>query len=137
LAVSEKEGPERIRLDKWLWAARFFKTRSTAAKAVSGGQVHVNGARVKPARAVNPGEILRIRRGMVEFTVKVVALSDRRKGAPEAQTLYEETPESITRREQQRKERRLLAPEALAPQGRPNKRDRRLIRSFVRKGCMD
>lgn len=135
--MSEGEGPGRIRLDKWLWAARFFKTRSAAAKAVSGGQVHVNGTRVKPSRTVNLGETLRIRRGLLEFTVNVLALSDRRKGAPEARTLYEETAESIARREQQRDERRLLAPEGPAPQGRPNKRDRRLIRSFIRKGGAD
>jgi len=136
--VTDKEGVERFRLDKWLWAARFFKTRSAAAKAVSGGQVHVNGARVKPARAVNPGEILRIRRGALEFTVKVVALSDRRRGAPEARELYEETAESITQREKQREQRRLLAPpDGQAPQGRPGKRDRRLIRSFIRKGGLD
>ena len=135
--MSGEKGVERVRLDKWLWAARFFKTRSAAAKAVNGGQVHVNGARVKPARAVNPGEMLRIRRGLLEFTVKVLALSDRRRGAPEAQSLYEETAESKLRREQQREERRFLAPQSLAPHGRPTKRDRRLIRSFIRKGTSD
>jgi ribosome-associated heat shock protein Hsp15 len=132
--VSGEGDSQRIRLDKWLWAARFFRTRSAAAKAVNGGQVQVNGARVKPARTVNPGETVRIRRGMVEFTIRVLALSDRRKGAPEARLLYEETAESIARRERQGEERRLLATEPLPSHGRPNKKDRRLIRRFIRKG---
>lgn len=132
--MSDQGDSLRIRLDKWLWAARFFKTRSAAAKAVNGGQVQVNGARVKPARTVNSGETVRIRRGVVEFTIKVLALSDKRRGASEARLLYEETAESVARRERQREEHRLLAVEPLPTPGRPNKRDRRLIRRFIRKG---
>ena len=90
----------RVRLDKWLWAARFFKTRSLATEAVSGGKVHVNDARVKPARAVQIGDTLDIRRGPYTATVVVKALSERRGPASQAVTLYEETQDSIDKREQ-------------------------------------
>lgn len=123
----------KIRVDKWLWAARFFKTRSLAAKAVSGGHVHLNGSRVKPARGLAVGDSLVIRRGHLEFTVKVVALSDRRGPATVARTLYEETQESINRREAEREERRLIKAPASKPSSRPDKRDRRRIRKFLRK----
>ena len=128
------ETPEemKVRLDKWLWAARFFKTRSMAAKAVSGGHVHVNGIRVKPSKIVVPGEELRIRRGKVEFVVVVQAVLHQRRPAVEARTLYEETEESRLAREKQREQRRLLAADHIAPRVRPGKRDRRLIRSFKR-----
>ncbi len=82
--MPEQAAPDKVRIDKWLWAARFFKTRSLAAKAVNGGQVHVNGARVKPSRAVQPGEELRIRKGTEEWTVVILAVSGQRRGAPEA-----------------------------------------------------
>lgn len=124
---------ERVRIDKWLWAARFFKTRSLAAKAVSGGHVHLNGNRVKPARPVQVGDELVIRRGEVEFTVQILALSDRRGPAKIARTLYEESAESIAAREAAREERRLIRAAAPRPQGRPDKRDRRRIRKFLRK----
>ena len=88
---------EKVRIDKWLWAARFFKTRSMAAQAVSGGKVHLNGARIKPARIVQKGDELRIRRGEVEFVVIVQDIADRRGPAREAQLLYEETEASIRR----------------------------------------
>ncbi len=124
---------EKVRIDKWLWAARFFKTRSLAAKAVSGGHVHLNGSRVKPARPVQPGDRLVIRRGELEFTVIVLELSGKRGPAAVARTLYEETPESIAGREAGREERRLIRSPASRPQGRPDKRDRRKIRKFLRK----
>src|SRR5574340_295217 len=88
----------KVRLDKWLWAARFFKTRSLASQAVDGGKVHCNGERVKPARAVRAGDELRIRQGPYEITVLVRALSERRGPASEAALLYEETPESVAAR---------------------------------------
>ena len=110
----------RVRLDKWLWAARFFKTRSLATEAVSGGKVHVNDARVKPARAVQIGDTLDIRRGPYTATVVVKALSERRGPASQAVTLYEETQDSIDKREQ-------LA-------SRPNKKQRRHIIRFRRQG---
>ena len=122
-----------VRLDKWLWAARFFKTRSLASKAVSGGHVHLNGRRVKPSRMIQGGEQLLIKRGSEVYTVNVLALSSRRGPAKVAQTLYEETEESRVRREQAREERRLIKAPASRPEGRPDKRDRRKIRKFLRK----
>lgn len=127
------ENDEGVRIDKWLWASRFFKTRSSATQAVSGGKVHVNGGRVKPAKPVRVGDTLRIQRGALEFTVIVRELSDRRGPARVAQTLYEETEESRLTREQRREERVLLAVEQMVPKKRPSKRDRRLIRNFIRK----
>lgn len=131
--MTEQATPEKVRIDKWLWAARFFKTRSLAAKAVSGGQVQVNGARVKPSRVVQPGEVLRIHKGTDEWTVVVLTVSCHRRGAPEARTLYEETDESLRQREQRREKRRSFIFETPHPEGRPGKRDRRLIRKFIRK----
>jgi len=125
---------EKIRIDKWLWAARFFKTRSLAAKAVAGGHVHVNDGRAKPARFVIPGDSLRIRRGEEEYVVTVLALAGKRGPAVEAAKLYLETEASIQARELQKQQRRLgAAADLLAPLGRPNKRNRRLIRNFIRK----
>lgn len=118
----------RIRVDKWLWAARFFKTRSLAAEAIQGGKVHVNGQRVKPARGVRVGDALTIQRGEERFEIMVQALSDRRGPASVATTLYEETAASQRAREQRREQRRLQAagrPQAL---GRPDKRARREAR---------
>lgn len=125
----------KVRIDKWLWAARFFKTRSMATKAVNGGRVHVNGARVKPARNVEIGDQLRISRDQVEFTVIVQDLAHRRGPASVARTLYEETADSITAREDAQDQRRLLRQQQKnsTPDQRPGKRDRRLIRRFIRK----
>ena len=128
--MSEK----KVRIDKWLWAARFFKTRSMASKAVSGGRVHLNGARVKSARSVNIGDEVRIHRNEEEFVVMVLQLAEKRGPAKVAQTLYEESPESIQARDEHRQTRRLLAQSRpTAPVKRPGKRDRRKIRSFIRK----
>jgi len=125
---------DRVRIDKWLWAARFFKTRSMAAQAVTGGKVHVNGARIKPARMVQPGEELRIRRGELEFIVIVQAVSDKRRPAKEAQLLYVETEESIRQRENTREQKKLEAADRMyGPMKRPDKRERRKIRKFTRK----
>jgi len=125
---------EKIRIDKWLWAARFFKTRSMAAQAVSGGKVHLNNARVKPARIIQVGDELRIRRGEVEFVVLVRGVTDRRGPAREAQLLYEETEESLRQREEMREQKRLEAAGRMyGPVKRPDKRARRQIRSFTRK----
>lgn len=125
---------EKVRVDKWLWAARFFKTRSLAAKAVAGGLVHVNGDRVKPARFVMATDELRIRRAQEEIVVIVCDVSERRGPASAACLLYRETAESEARRKQLREDRRLLGEAGYAPAVRPNKRDRRQIRSFTRKG---
>jgi len=122
---------EKIRLDKWLWAARFFKTRSMASHAVAGGKVHVNGQRIKPARTVHIGDVLQITRDTTTFIVTVLAVSGRRGPAVQARLLYEETEESVKAREEQRDIRKMQA--GPAPMGRPSKRDRRKIREFTRK----
>lgn len=123
---------EKIRIDKWLWAARFFKTRSLASQAVGGGHVQVNGSRVKPSRVVQIGDILQIRRGEEEFVVVVQGLSERRGPAVLAQALYQETEESRQGREAARQLRR-EGGAALPPVRRPDKRDRRKIRKLLRK----
>ena len=123
------EGRGNCRLDKWLWAARFFKTRTLATEAVQGGRVHVDGVRAKPARPVRVGEVVEITAGGTAWTVVVRALADKRGSATQAAALYEETPESVERRERRREERRLApAPGAGAP--RPSKRDRRRIEAM-------
>ncbi len=123
----------KVRIDKWLWAARFFKTRGLAAEAINGGHVHVNGNRVKPSRAVSEGDELRIQKGHVEMIVVVQALSDKRGPAPVAQTLYEETEASRVAREHQAEQRRLLSQSMHKPERRPDKRQRRRIIRFQRK----
>ena len=122
---------EKVRLDKWLWAARFFKTRALASEAVSGGHVHLNGNRVKPARVVNVGDLLSMRKGEIEFQIEVLALSARRGPAREAALLYEESEESKDAREAYAEQRRLMAASGPAPQKRPDKRDRRRIIRFT------
>ena len=114
-----------LRIDRWLWAARFFKTRSSAAAAVTGGKVHLNGQRTKPAKAVRAGDRLDVRRGDLRWEVAVLAVAERRGPASEARTLYEELPESVERRERERGERR--ARRLAAGMGRPTKRDRRQL----------
>ncbi|PIE59876.1 MAG: RNA-binding protein [Desulfobulbus propionicus] len=123
---------ESVRIDKWLWAARFFKTRSMAAKAVSGGHVHLNGGRIKPARIVRKGDELRIRKGALTFVVTITAVADRRGPASAARLLYEESEQSIALREEAAERRRLVAMPAVKPDRRPDKRDRRKIREFIR-----
>lgn len=128
--MSEHGTPARVRLDKWLWAARFFKTRSLAKQAIEGGKVYYEGSRVKVSRDVQVGATLRIRQGFDEKMVRVTALSDQRRGAAEAAMLYEETPESIAARGRAAEQRRLLRAADGEPPGRPSKRDRRLIHRF-------
>ena len=128
---------DKVRLDKWLWAARFFKTRSLAADAISGGKVHVNEQRVKPARNVNIGDVLSIRREPFEYQIVVQALSDRRGPAREAVLLYQETEASIAKREWLAEQRRILAMATPQPAHRPNKKERRRIIRFQRKGSAE
>jgi len=121
----------RVRIDKWLWAARFFKTRSLAADAVTAGKVEVNGERVKPAKLLQPGDRVSVRLGPYQHVVEVRALSERRGPATVAATLYEETPESLATRAKLAEQLR-MAPAAFIyeEKGRPTKRDRREIDRF-------
>ena len=120
----------RTRIDKWLWAARFFKTRSLASAAVDGGKVQLNDVRVKPAKEVKAGDVLSISIGQVKWVVVVRALADKRGPASVAQQLYEETEASRTAREAQREQTRLVVEPGSAIRGRPTKRDRRRMDRF-------
>jgi ribosome-associated heat shock protein Hsp15 len=121
-----------VRVDKWLWAARFFKTRALATDAVLGGHVQVNGVRVKPAKDVRVGDALQIRIGTLEWIVDVRALADRRGPASVARSLYEERPESKEAREQQVMQRRLAKPIGADLGARPTKQDRRRLDALRR-----
>ena len=129
----------KLRIDKWLWAARFFKTRSVAADAVSKNRVQVDGQRTKPARTVSPGSVVRIEKGPYVFEVTVLELNEERRPAPEARRLYEESPDSVERRRQLAgrlradREARL----GLAGEGRPNKKQRRQIIRFQNRNDTD
>ncbi|AKJ28621.1 RNA-binding S4 domain-containing protein [Caldimonas brevitalea] len=124
---------EGVRLDKWLWAARFFKTRSLATDEIDKGRVQVNQLAAKPSREVRVGDTVSLRQGQVQRTVVVRGLSDVRGPAPVAQQLYEETPESVKAREEFAKNRRFLAdPSQSIDQGRPTKRDRRQLADWNR-----
>ncbi|MBA3851389.1 MAG: RNA-binding S4 domain-containing protein [Chloroflexi bacterium] len=124
---------ESIRIDKWLWAARFFKTRGLASEAVAGGRVHVNGARVKPSREIRPTDTVEVRIGEVTWTVVVTDVADKRGPASVAATLYDETPGSLAGRERQAEERR-LSPPPVADQGaRPTKQFRRRMDAVYRR----
>ena len=124
---------QKVRIDKWLWAARFYKTRSLASDAIKGGKIRQDGLRVKPSKEVQLGDVLTIRQAFMDKSVKVLGVSDKRGPAVQAQTLYEETPASIESRE------RLLAIKKSQPalrspgQGRPTKRERRKIVTFTGK----
>jgi len=130
--VGDDERNSRCRLDKWLWAARFFKTRALATEAVLGGHVHLNGARVKPAKDVRAGDRLEIRIGTDTWTVDVLALAERRGPASVAATLYEETEESREARERHRLERRAASPLGADLGRRPTKQDRRRLEALRR-----
>jgi len=120
----------RVRLDKWLWAARFYKTRTLAKEAIEGGKVHYNRQRTKPGKLVEPGATVTLRLGWQEKVVVIDAVSDRRRSASEAQKLYHETAESIKRREELAWQRKTLQAAQMPPARRPNKKDRRDIRRF-------
>lgn len=123
--------PERLRIDKWLWAARFFKTRSLAAQAVDAGRVQLNGARVKPSREVRPGDAVRVLAGGLEWVVTVRRLADRRGPATAARALYEESEASRLAREAEAAARKAHPDPAFGMKGRPSKRDRRLLRRLT------
>lgn len=122
--------PVNVRADVWLWAARFFRTRSLAKQAIDGGKVEVNGAGCKPSKALHVGDRLQVGRGEERLEVVVLALSERRGPAPVAQALYRETGQSLAAREAARAQRRLGAAGLLRPPSRPDKRSRRQIRQF-------
>jgi ribosome-associated heat shock protein Hsp15 len=123
----------RVRIDKWLWAARFFKNRSLAADAVTGGHVHINGERAKPSHPLKIGDVLKITKAGSTFVITVKALSERRGSAAVAQSLYEEDAESVARREQQRTLFKLNALASPRPVKRPDKRERRQLKAWLEK----
>ena len=117
---------DKLRIDKWLWAARFYKTRSLACDEIDKGRVQVNGATAKPAREVKAGDSVQLRNGVITRTVTVLGVSDKRGPAPQAALLYQETEASVQQRQQAAEQRRLAPEPALTlSQGRPTKRDRR------------
>ncbi|MHB1083751.1 MAG: RNA-binding S4 domain-containing protein [Thiobacillus sp.] len=128
---TEKTPPDSMRIDKWLWAARFFKTRGLATEAIDNGRVKLNGERVKPAREIRPGDRLALHIGDSDWTLTIRGLSMQRGPAPVAQQLYEEDPDSGKRRQQQADARKLATNPAGEIKGRPTKRDRRQIHRFI------
>jgi ribosome-associated heat shock protein Hsp15 len=126
-----------LRVDKWLWCARFFKTRSLAADAVAGGKVHVNRERVKPSRTIRPGDLLEITVGFDVVAVEVLSIPARRGPAQEARQCYLETEASIARRDRMREQRRLASMAAPQTEGRPDKRTRRELLRFQREQGQD
>ncbi|MEE3701657.1 ribosome-associated heat shock protein Hsp15 [Mannheimia haemolytica] len=126
----KEQNDAEVRLDKWLWAARFYKTRSIAKAMIEGGKVHYNGQRAKVSKAVEIGAIIKLRQGNEEKEVEVLALSDQRRGAPEAQLLYSETEKSIKHREAMAFARKANALSMPHPDRRPNKKGRRDLIKF-------
>ncbi|KPD23442.1 MULTISPECIES: ribosome-associated heat shock protein Hsp15 [Idiomarina] len=119
-----------VRLDKWLWAARFYKTRALAREMVQSGKVHYDGQRSKPSKVVQVGAIIKLRQGFDSKEVEVLELSEQRRGAPEAQLLYRETEESLAKREENAEARKLNALYNPHPDGRPDKKQRRQLIRF-------
>ncbi len=129
----ESKSSDKVRLDKWLWAARFYKTRALASAAVNGGKVHLSGQRVKPSRLVKMNDLYEVHRGFDKFMVRVTALSDKRGSATVAQMLYEETEESVLNRQKAAEQRKIEALSRPVSSRKPSKRDRRKIISFTGK----
>ncbi|MCP1339206.1 ribosome-associated heat shock protein Hsp15 [Idiomarina sp. M1R2S28] len=125
MTKTRKESP--IRLDKWLWAARFYKTRALARQMIQSGKVHYDGQRSKPSKVVQVGAIITLRQGFDTKEVEVMELSEQRRGASEAQLLYRETPESVEKREKNAEARKLNALYNPHPDGRPDKKQRRQL----------
>lgn len=131
------EPPSRVRIDKWLWAARFFKTRSLAKQALEGGKVHMDGQRVKASKDIGVGVTLLVRQGFDDKEVVVEALSEVRRSAADAALLYRETEASLARREANAAARKLAGACRQAPPERPNKKQRRQIHRFKQTGFVD
>lgn len=129
---AEPNSRVKIRLDKWLWAARFYKTRSLASESIKGGKVSVNGQRCKPGRELEVGDSITLRQGFEQKTVYVRAVSNRRGPVSIAQLLYKETEQSIETREKEKSLRQLAASQRPRGEGRPTKRDRRQIQRLQR-----
>lgn len=123
-----------VRIDKWLWAARFFKTRALAQKAVAGGKVHVNGHRVKPAHGLKVGDEVRVTKGPQQYELLVEGLSEKRGPAKVAETLYLETQESLERRKRETEIRKMERMARPIPERRPDKKQRRQLRQMTGKG---
>ena len=121
-----------VRIDKWLWACRFYKTRSIAKQEIDGGKVRINGTKAKPSREIKIGDEIQFRQGWDEKTVRVLKLSDQRRGAPEAQALYQETGDSLRVREKNAADRKAARGSLLVSDIRPNKKQRRQIHRFKR-----
>lgn len=121
---------QKVRIDKWLWAARFFKTRALAKAAIEGGKVHIDNQRTKPSKEITVGMSLQIRQGWDEKVVVVTALSEQRRGAIEAATLYRETEDSVTKREEAAAQRKAWRSTDATPLKRPSKKQRRQIHRF-------
>lgn len=132
--MSERHAPDKVRLDRWLWAARFFKTRSLAATAIDGGKVQVNGVRVKRAAQIRAGDEVRIRKPPYELVLEVLRASEHRGPAAEAQQLYRETEGSVRARETLREQLRLQPQVSFEGKGRPTKKDRRELDRLRRGG---
>lgn len=128
--MSDKVHNKKIRVDKWLWAARFYKTRAMATEAILGGRIHVNGDRVKPSRSINVGDIIKISKGEVTMTIEVLALAEKRGPAKIAQSLYQESDSSMKQREELAEQRRLMRASLPQSDNRPNKKQRRQIHRF-------
>ncbi|CAG9406550.1 Heat shock protein 15 [Providencia alcalifaciens] len=130
-SLSTKQAPDvQVRLDKWLWVARFYKTRSIAREMIDGGKVHYNGQRSKPGKIVELGAMIKLRQGNDERTIEVLEISSQRKGAPEAQLLYRETVESLSQREKMAMARKMNALTMPHPDRRPDKKERRTLLKF-------
>ncbi|MAC46177.1 MAG: RNA-binding protein [Oceanospirillum sp.] len=126
------EQTEKVRLDKWLWAARFFKTRALAKKAIEGGKVEYNGERCKSSKMAEVGAMITVPQGWDKKVVKITDVSDQRRGAPEATKLYQETDDSVKKREAEAERRKLIRAAQEAPDRRPDKKSRRQIHRFKR-----